>query len=66
MASLDEWKSWPRRGELVVPPPGTTVEGCFEVCWLMSCEKYGIDPDNPPPMRKDVVRKSWRRRGPGA
>jgi len=24
--------------------------------WMLTCEKYGIDPENPPPMRKDVVR----------
>jgi hypothetical protein len=24
--------------------------------WALTCEAYGIDPDHPPPMRKDVVR----------
>jgi hypothetical protein len=26
------------------------------VAWALTCEEYGIDPDNPPPMRKDVFR----------
>jgi hypothetical protein len=24
--------------------------------WALTCEEDGIDPDNPPPMRKDVFR----------
>ena len=52
----DDRRTWPRRGEYLVPPEGTTPERRIQVMWEMSCEAYGIDPHNPPPLRKDVVR----------
>jgi hypothetical protein len=52
----NDWRTWPRNGEFVVPPPGTSGERCIQVMWEMSCEVYGIDPENPPPIRKDILR----------
>jgi hypothetical protein len=52
----DAWRCWPRRGEGVVAPPGTSFAECLHAMWMLTCEEYGIDPENPPPMRKDVVR----------
>jgi len=33
-----------------------TPEERVAAAWALTCEEYGIDPDNPPPMRKDVFR----------
>ena len=32
------------------------MEETMEMMWLLAAEAYGLDPDNPPPMRRDVVR----------
>jgi hypothetical protein len=32
------------------------MEQRFDAVWALTCEAYGVDPDNPPPMRKDVFR----------
>jgi hypothetical protein len=37
-------------------PPGSSVEQRFAAVWALTCEAYGIDPDNPPPLRKDIFR----------
>ena len=52
----DDWRTWRREGDRVFPPVPISTEKSFQVVWELTCEKYGIDPDNPPPMRKDIVR----------
>lgn len=32
------------------------MEQRLAAVWALTCEAYGIDPDNPPPMRKDIMR----------
>ncbi len=50
------WRSWPRVGNRIEAPEDSTMEERFAAMWALTCEEYGIDPDNPPPMRKDVFR----------
>ena len=51
-------KGWTRDGPFAIPPDGKEVsmEETMEMMWLLAAEAYGLDPDNPPPMRRDVVR----------
>jgi hypothetical protein len=52
----ERWRSWPRVGNRIDVPADATLEERFTVMWALTCEEYGIDPDDPPPMRKDIVR----------
>lgn len=52
----ERWRSWPRDGDRVLAPDDSTMEERLAAVWPLTCEAYGIDPNNPPPMRKDVVR----------
>jgi hypothetical protein len=52
----ERWRSWPRCGEYVIPPDDATMDERMAVMEMLTCEKYGIDPDNPPPLRRDVLR----------
>lgn len=52
----NDWRTWPRKGDRIEAPEGSSMEQRFAAMWALTCEEYGIDPDNPPPMRKDVVR----------
>jgi len=61
MSSKAERANWPvtkvRLGEEEPNPYAhLTPEERVAVAWALTCEEYGIDPDNPPPMRKDVFR----------
>ena len=49
-------RTWPRNGNRIDAPADSTMEKRIAAAWLLTCVEYGIDPDNPPPMRKDVVR----------
>ena len=52
----ERWRSWPRFGEYVIPPDDATMDERMAVMEMLTCEKYGIDPENSPPLRRDVVR----------
>lgn len=52
----NDWRTWPREGNRIDAPAGSPMEQRFAAMWALTCEEYGIDPDNPPPMRKDVFR----------
>lgn len=53
----ERWRSWPREGDRIHAPDDSTMEECLAALWALTCEAYGIDPESPPPMRKDIVRK---------
>jgi hypothetical protein len=53
---VERWRTWPRKGDYIDAPADSTMEERLAAMWALTCEKYGIDPDNPPPMRKDVFR----------
>lgn len=55
-ADRERWRSWPRVGDRIEAPDDSTLEERFAAMWALTCEAYGIDPENPPPMRKDIVR----------
>ena len=57
----NDWRTWPRKGDRVDAPEDGSMEECFKAVWALTCEAYGIDPDNPPPMRKDVIRVGYLR-----
>lgn len=52
----NDWRTWPREGNRVNAPENSSMDQRFAAMWALTCEEYGIDPDNPPPMRKDVFR----------
>ena len=52
----NDWRTWPRKGIYIEAPKGSSMEQRFAATWALTCEGYGIDPDNPPPLRKDIVR----------
>jgi hypothetical protein len=52
----ERWRSWPRVGNRIEAPEDSTMDERLAAMWALTCEEYGIDPDNPPPMRKDVFR----------
>ena len=52
----NDWRTWPRKDIYIEAPEGSSMEQRFAAMRALTCEEYGIDPDNPPPMRKDVVR----------
>lgn len=54
--ALERWRSWPRAGNRIDAPDDSTMEERLAAMWALTCEEYGIDPDNPPPMRKEIVR----------
>lgn len=61
MSSKAERANWPvhvgRLGdEEPNPYAHLTPEERVGMVWALTCEAYGIDPENPPPMRKDIVR----------
>jgi hypothetical protein len=51
-----DWHTWPRRGNRVDAPADSTMDERLAGVWALTCEAYGIDPDNPPPMRRDIIR----------
>jgi hypothetical protein len=53
---VEGWRSWPRRGDRIDAPAASTMEERLAAMWALTCEKYGIDPANPPPLRRDVFR----------
>lgn len=52
----ERWRSWPRAGNRIEAPEDSAMEERLAAMWALTCEEYGIDPDSPPPMRKDVFR----------
>lgn len=52
----NDWRTWPREGNRIDAPEGSSMEQRFAAMWALTCEEYGIDADHPPPMRKDVFR----------
>jgi hypothetical protein len=52
----ERWRSWPRRGDHIDAPDDASMEERLAAMWALTCETYGIDPENPPPLRKDIVR----------
>lgn len=52
----ERWRSWPRRGDYIIPPDDSTFEERLAALEALTYEKHGIDPDNPPPLRRDVLR----------
>jgi hypothetical protein len=56
MIDPHDWRTWPRNGNRIDAPEDSPIEQRWAAMWALTCEAYGIDPDNPPPMRKDVVR----------
>ncbi|HEV3051029.1 MAG TPA: hypothetical protein VGX50_12015 [Longimicrobium sp.] len=52
----NDWRTWPRKGSYIEAPEGSSMEQRLAAMWALTCEEYGIDPDNPPPLRKDIVR----------
>jgi len=59
MAGIDpqDWRTWPRHGDRVEAPDDASMNARMQAMWGLTCEAYGIDPLNPPPMRKDIFRK---------
>lgn len=55
-ADPNDWRTWPREGNRIDAPENSSMEQRFAGMWALTCEEYGIDPENPPPMRKDVFR----------
>jgi hypothetical protein len=56
MIDPNDWRTWPRKGNRIHAPDDSPVEQRFAAMWALTCEEYGIDPENPPPMRKDILR----------
>lgn len=56
----NDWRTWPREGNRIDAPEGCSMEERMNAMWALTREEYGIDPCNPPPMRKDVVRITRR------
>lgn len=54
-ADAERWRRWPRVGDRIDAPDDSTLEERLAAMWALTCEAYGIDPENPPPMRKDIV-----------
>lgn len=52
----NDWRTWPREGGRVSAPPESTMDERLKAVWALTCEEYGIDPENPPPLRKDIIR----------
>lgn len=52
----ERWRGWPRDGDRIIAPADSTMGERLAAMWAAACDAYGIDPDNPPPMRKDVIR----------
>lgn len=52
----ERWRGWPRIGNRIDAPDDATMDERLAVMEMLACEAYGIDPDNPPPLRRDVVR----------
>lgn len=52
----ERWRTWPRISNRIDAPDDSTMDERLAAMWALTCEEYGIDPDNPPPMRKNVVR----------
>lgn len=46
-----------REGDRITAPDDSTMDERLAAMWALTCEAYGMDPENPPPMRKDVFRK---------
>jgi hypothetical protein len=40
-------------------PAGDSAEARVACMWARAAEAYGLDPLNPPPLRRDIVRKSF-------
>lgn len=61
----DDWRTWERHGDRLIPPPGATLDECLHAMQALSLEVAGYDPDNPPPLRRDIGRVVRRGRDPG-
>lgn len=56
-----DWRTWPRKGDHIDAPADAPMEQRFAAMRALTCEAYGIDPENPPPLRRDIVRKGTLR-----
>jgi hypothetical protein len=56
MIDPNDWRTWPRNGNRIEAPEGSPMEQRLAAVWALTCEEYGLDPDNPPPLRKDIIR----------
>jgi hypothetical protein len=54
---VERWRTWPRHGDYILAPDDSTFEERLAAVEALTYEKYGIDPQNPPPLRRDIVRK---------
>jgi hypothetical protein len=55
----EAWRDWPREGDRLLPPRDASPADCIAAMWELSCEAYGIGPEDATPMRREVVRKGW-------
>ena len=53
----NDWRTWPRKGDRINASEGSSMEQRFAAMWTLACEGYWIDPDDPPPMRRDLFRR---------
>ena len=56
MLDPNDWRTWPRDGLRLLPPPGTTVEQAIEATQAYSLALWGINPAKPRKDRRNVLR----------
>jgi hypothetical protein len=52
----NDWRTWPREGTRLFPPPGTTPEQAFAGTHAFSLARWGVDPQRPRKSRRNVIR----------
>jgi hypothetical protein len=55
-ADPGDWRTWPRDGVRLIPPPGTTASQSVAAVCALSAARWGIDPGRPRKARRNVIR----------
>lgn len=52
----NDWRTWPRNGRRLLPPPDATQACCMRAMCEFSAAAWGVDPNRPRKNRRNVVR----------
>ncbi|HEX8693228.1 MAG TPA: hypothetical protein VF746_12450 [Longimicrobium sp.] len=51
-----DWRTWPRDGRRLFPPPGAANAQIFAGMCAFSAARWGFDPDRPRKDRRNIIR----------
>jgi len=52
----NDWRTWPRDGRRLLPPPGATSSYCIQAMHEFSDAVWAVNPNRPRKNRRNVIR----------